>query len=130
MTGVVVFIVSPLYGGSASGIYITKHCCLINMLQKKDTVMFLICILISIRKELYCPPFLSATNMIKIQFTRSQVEFASREASARIHVERKMEQIKNIRIFQEIMSKSLSGMADSIFFVYSSLTNLLPALLK
>ena len=50
-------------------------------------------------------------------------------ASARIHVERKMEQIKNFRKFQGILPLSLGGVAD-YFFICSALTNLLPLLVK
>jgi hypothetical protein len=45
--------------------------------------------------KLYCPPFKT-----KDQFTKEEVECTRRIASARIHVERKMEQIKNFRILQ------------------------------
>jgi len=61
--------------------------------------------------KLYCPPFLP-----KSQFSNSEVECASRVASARIYVERKMEQIKNFRILQCILPIILSVMADSMFF--------------
>jgi hypothetical protein len=43
------------------------------------------------------------------------VEFTRRVASARIHVERKMVQIKNFRNLQGILPLSLGGVADSIF---------------
>jgi len=77
--------------------------------------------------KMYCPPFLKS---VEKRFTKDQVEFTRRVASARIHVERKMEQIKNFRILQGILPLSLSGVADSIFFVCSALTNLLPPLVK
>lgn len=64
------------------------------------------------------------------QFSKSEVECTRRIASARIHVERKMEQIKNFRILQGILPISLSSKADAIFFVCSALTNLLPPLVK
>lgn len=43
--------------------------------------------------KLHCPPFKT-----KSQFTKEEVEITRRIASARIHVERKMEQIQNFRI--------------------------------
>ena len=44
--------------------------------------------------KLYCPPFKS-----ELQFSRSEVETTRRIASARIHVERKMEQINFLKNF-------------------------------
>lgn len=76
--------------------------------------------------KLYCPPFMSS----KAQFSKAEVELTRRIASARIHVERKMEQIKNFRILQSVIPISLSNIVDSIFFVCSALTNLLPPLVK
>ena len=46
--------------------------------------------------KLYCPPF-----QTKEQFTKEEVECTRLIASARIHVERKMVQIKNFRILEE-----------------------------
>ena len=53
--------------------------------------------------KLYCPPFKT-----KEQFTKEEVELTRRIASARIHVERKMEQIKNFRILQGVLPLALS----------------------
>lgn len=60
--------------------------------------------------KLYCPPFKS-----KIQFSKGEVETTRRIASARIHVERKMEQLKNFRIFLGVMPLAVSDFADHIF---------------
>lgn len=73
----------------------------------------------------YCPPVKS-----ELQSSRSEVETTCRIASARIHVDRKMEHIKNFRILQGIMPLAISDFADQIFFVYASLTNLLPPLVS
>jgi hypothetical protein len=62
--------------------------------------------------KLYCPPFKT-----KDQFTKEEVECTRRIASARIHVERKMEQIKNFRILQGTLPLALSQVADDIFFI-------------
>lgn len=132
MTGAVSF-VSRLYGGSASDVFITRNSGLLDILDKGDAVMVdkgffhITSDLKAKGVKLYCPPFLSSS--VK-QFTKEQVECTRRVASARIHVERKMEQIKNFRILQGILPLSLSGIADTIFFVCSALTNLLPPLVK
>ena len=60
-------------------------------------------------------PHCSAPKSVEKRFIKDQVEFTRRVASARIHVERKMEQIKNFRILQGILPLSLGGVADSIF---------------
>ena len=126
-TGSVVF-VPTLYGGSASDVYISRNSGLIDLLEEGDKGFFHLNTAFKTKGiKMYCPPFMSAA--IK-QFTKEQIEFTRRVASARIHVERKMEQIKNFRILQGIMPLSLSGVADSIFFVCSALTNLLPPLIK
>jgi hypothetical protein len=132
MTGSVVF-VSKSYGGSASDVYISRNSGPIDLLEEGDAVMVdkgffhLNTDFKTKGIKMYCQPFMSAA--IK-QFTKEQIEFTRRVASARIHVEKKMEQIKNFRILQGIMPLSLSGVADSIFFVCSALTNLLPPLVK
>ncbi len=131
MTGAVV-LVSKLYGGSASDVFITRQSGLLELLETGDAVMvdkgF-----INLKSDfkgknikLYCPPFLSSSS----QLSKSEVECTRRVAAARIHVERKMEQIKNFRILQSILPISLSSAANSIFFVCSALTNLLPPLVK
>jgi hypothetical protein len=62
----------------------------------------------------------------KEQFTKEEVECTRRIASARIHVERKMEQIKNFRMLQGTLPLALSQVADDIFFICLAMTNLLP----
>lgn len=130
MTGVVVFI-SKLWPGSASDVEITRNSGLIHFLKKGDAVMVdkgFIHIANDLKckgVKLYCPPFKS-----ELQFSRSEVETTRRIASARIHVERKMEQIKNFRILQGIMPLAISDFADQIFFVCAALTNLLPPLVS
>lgn len=129
MTGAVTF-VSKLWPGSASDVDITRNSGLIDMLNEGDAVMVdkgFVHLRTDFRPKkikLYCPPF--KTNE---QFTKSEVEMTRRIASARIHVERKMEQIKNFRILQGILPLALSDIADEIFFVCSAMTNLLPPLI-
>ena len=130
MTGAVVF-VSKLWGGSASDVKITRDSSLLAMLDKGDAVMVdkgfihLKSDFEKIGVKLYCPPF--KTNE---QFSKEEVEFTRRIASARIHVERKMEQIKNFRILQGVLPIALSKISNELVFVCSALTNLMPSLVK
>jgi hypothetical protein len=129
-TGAVIFI-SKLWGGSASDVEITRRSGLIDMLDSRDAVMVdkgFTHIKSDLSKkgvQLYCPPFKT-----KEQFTKEEVECTRRIASARIHVERKMEQIKNFRILQGTLPLALSQVADDIFFVCSAMTNRVPPLVK
>lgn len=128
--GAVVF-VSRLWGGSVSDTQITRESGLYDLLEEGDAVMVdkgFIHIKGDLSQrgvKLYCPPFLT-----KNQFTKKEVESTRRIASARIHVERKMEQIKNFRILQGVIPISLCDIVDEVFFVCASLTNLLPPLVK
>lgn len=115
MTGAVVF-VSRLWPGSTSYVEITRKSGLFKQLNNGDAVMVdkgfihIQSDLKAIGVKLYCPPFKS-----KIQFSKGEVETTRRIASARIHVERKMEQIKNFRILQGVMPLAVSDFADHIF---------------
>ena len=130
MISVVVFI-SKLWPGSPSDVEITRSCGLIHLLKRGDAMIVdkgFIHIANNLKIKgfkLYCPPFKS-----ELQISRSEVETTRRIASARIHVERKMEQIKILRILQGIMPFAISDLADQIFFVYAALTNLLPPLVS
>lgn len=101
MTGVVVH-VSKLWGGSASDVHITRNSGLLEQIEPGDAVMIdkgFIQLKSDLEKKnakMYCPPFMSS----KAQFSKAEVELSRRIASARKHVERKMEQIKNFRILQ------------------------------
>lgn len=98
MTGAVVF-VPELWGGSASNVEI-----ILEMLNSGDAVMadkgfiHLKADLVKTGVKLYCPLFKT-----KDQFCRSEIELTRRIASARIHVQRKMEQMKNFRLLQSII---------------------------
>ncbi|XP_053399183.1 uncharacterized protein LOC123558297 [Mercenaria mercenaria] len=130
MTGAVV-LVSRLWPGSTSDVEITRSGGLFEQLEKGDAVMVdkgFVHIHTDLKPmgvKLYCPPFKS-----KCQFSKTGVETTRRIASARIHVERKMEQIKNFRILQGIMPLAISDFADQMFFVCSALTNMLPPLVS
>lgn len=103
--GAVVF-VSRLWGGSVSDTQITRESGLCDLLEEGDAVMVdkgFIHINGDLSQrgvKLYCRPFLT-----KNQFTKKEVESIRRIASGRIHVERKMEQIKNSRIPRSYTNK-------------------------
>lgn len=128
MTGAVC-LVSKLWGGSTSDVHITRNCGLLETLQPGDAVMAdkgFVHIQQDLEKmgvKLYCPPFKT-----KSQFSKEEVEINRRIASARIHVERKMEQIKNFRILQGLLPLALAPIANDLFFVCAALTNVLPPL--
>ena len=130
VTGAVIF-VSKLWGGSASDVKITRDSSLLAMLDKGDAVMVdkgfihLKSDFEKIGVKLYCPPFKT-----KEQFSKEEVELTRRIALARIHVERKMEQIKNFRILHGVLPIALSKISNELVFVCSALTNLMPSLVK
>ena len=93
MTGAVT-LVSKLYGGCTSDVEITRKSGLYDQLVPGDAVMAdkgFINIEGDLQKlsvKLYAPPLKTNT-----QLSKSDVEKTRRIASARIHVERKIEQI-------------------------------------
>ena len=64
------------------------------------------------------------------QLTRKEVEQTRRIAAVRIHVERKMEQIKNFRILQGIIHATEWNNANNIVLICTALTDLEPPLVK
>ena len=131
MTGAVVH-VSKLWSGSVSVVHITRSGGLLEQIEPGDAVVVdkgFIQLKSDLEKKnakLYCPPFMSS----KAQFSKSEFEFTKRIASARIHMERKIEQTKNFRILQGVTTINLSGIFNSIFFACSALTSLLRPLVK
>ena len=64
------------------------------------------------------------------QLTRKEVEQTRRIAAVRIHVERKMEQIKNFRILQGTIPATEWNNANNIVLICTALTNLEPPLVR
>ncbi|WAR24517.1 hypothetical protein MAR_038186, partial [Mya arenaria] len=99
-----------------TGVEITRQSGLLEQLKEGDAVMVnkgLIHLkpdLVKKDVKLDCPPFKT-----KEQFTIEEVNLTRRTASARIHVERKMEQIMNFRILQGVMPLVLNKIADDCF---------------
>ena len=90
-----VCLISKLWGGSTSDVHITRNFDLLEEIQPGDAVIadkrfiHIKTDLDMTGTKLYCPPFKT-----KSQFTKEEVENPRRIASARINVERKLEQIK------------------------------------
>lgn len=109
---------SKLWPGSTLDVKITRKSGLFKQLNNRDAVMVdkgfihIQSDLKAIGVKLYCPPFKS-----KIQFSKGEVQTTRRIASARFHVERKMEQIKKIHILQGVMPLAFNDFPDHIFLL-------------
>ena len=64
------------------------------------------------------------------QLSTKEVEQTRRIAAVRIHVERKMEQIKNFRILQGTIPAKEWNNANNIVLICTALTNLEPPLVN
>lgn len=105
---------SKLWGGNASDKQIVKESGILNLLEKGDSVMadkgFTIQDLLDpLGVTLNMPPKRESNR----QLSRREVEQTRRIAAVRIHVERKMEQIKNIRIVK-VSSQLQNGIIQAI----------------
>jgi len=69
------------------------------------------------------PPFL----LDKQQLTAGEVEEGRKIAAVRIHVECAIARIKQFAILEETLPLSMARLSNQIVFVYSMLTNFLPA---
>jgi hypothetical protein len=126
--GAVTFL-SQLWGGNASDKQIVKESGLLNLLEPGDSVMadkgFTIEDLLDpLGVTLNMPPMRDSNR----QLSRKEVEQTRRIAAVRIHVERKMEQIKNFRILHGIIPATEWHNADNIVLICAALTNLEPPL--
>ena len=127
-TGVVTFL-SKLWGGNASDMQIVQESGLLDLLEKGDSVMadkgFLIQDLLDpLGVTLNMPPKRDSNR----QMSRQEVEQTRRIAAVRIHVERKMEQIKNFRILQGVIPATEWHNANNIVLICAALSNLEPPL--
>ncbi len=126
--GAVTFL-SRLWGGNVSDKQIVKESGLLDLLEAGDSVMadkgFTIEDLLEpLNITLNMPPMRESDR----QLSRKEVEQTRRIAAVRIHVERKMEQIKNFRILQGIIPATEWHNADNIVLICAALTNLEPPL--
>lgn len=125
-----VSIVSRLWGGNASDRYIVQNDDLIPKLSPGDVIMadkgFTIDDLLPANIGLNVPPRVST----KSQMSSSEFFKTAHIASARIVVEMKMEQVKNIQILHSVLPLSEAHLAEQTTVTCVSLTNLLPPLLQ
>ena len=74
--------------------------------------------------KLNMPPYLKG----KSQLTMNEMIETRRIASARIHVERAMERIKNYHFFDRVLPSALRDLASQTFYVCAVLCNFWPPL--
>ena len=101
--------VSDLYGGHCSDKVIVEHCGILHLLDKGDAVMadrgFEIQDLLAPKKVyLIIPPFMRS----KDQLNPDEEDETREITSARIHVERVIESVKNFNILKQILSNSMA----------------------
>ena len=109
---------SKLWGSNASDKQIVKESGLLDLLEKGDNVMadkgFLIQDLLDpLGVTLNMPPKRDSNR----QLSRQEVEQTRRIAAVRIHVERKIEQIKNFRILQGVIPATEWHNANNIVLI-------------
>ena len=126
--GAITFI-SDLYAGAISDKELTKQSGILQLLEIGDTVMAdrgfdIQDDLTSLGVKLNVPPFLKG----KKQLSPQEMIETRWIASARIHVERAMERIKNYHIFDKVLPRSLSDVTNQMFYVCAVLSNFWPPL--
>lgn len=118
--------VSGLYGGTASDKFIFNDSGLIDLLESRDAVMvdrgFFIeeeCSQKDVR--IIRPAFLPTGES---QLPREDAEYSRQVASARVHIERCMERLKNFDIFHKEIPSHLLGVMPDVVIVICGLYNL------
>ena len=121
--------VSELYAGRSTDKQITKHCGILELLERGDDVMadrgFDIQGDLPEGVSLNIPPFLEGKNQLSLQ---KEIE-TRRIASVRVHVERAIERIKNYRILQTKFQLSMASDLNKIWVTCCYLVNFLPPLI-
>ena len=129
-SGAVTFL-SQLWGANASDKHIVRESGLLNLLEAGDGIMagkgFDIDGLL---KPLGITLNMPRKRDSNRQLTRKEVEKTRRIAAVRIHVERKMEQIKNFRNLQGTIPATEWNNANNIVLICTALTNLEPLLVR
>ena len=121
--------VSELFPGSISDKELTRKSGLLDLLENGDSVMAdrgfdIQDDLTPLGVKLNIPPFLKG----KKQLEENERIETRRIASLRIHVERAMERIKNLHIFDRTLPATLTDVCEQMFFVCAALSNFLPPL--
>lgn len=127
--GLITFL-SRCFGGRASDKRIVVHCGILDKCEFGDGVMvdkgFMIeeeCVIRHLL--LYRPPFLSK----KKALTKAEALKTAEIASARVHVERKINQLRDFEILVQPVSLKLIPYMDDILLVCGALANLSPPIL-
>ena len=121
--------VSPVYEGSVSDRSLTEESGLLELLEKGDSVMAdkgfdIQDLLALLGVKLNIPPMRQGNR----QMAPHDIVKTKKIAAVRIHVERKMRQIKCYDLIAQQMDNTMFDSIDSIVFVCSVLTNFQPAL--
>lgn len=79
-------------------------------------------------KKVKCvlPPFVQS----KLQFTRSEVYQGKRIARARIHVERVIGRLKELRLLQNTLPLTMVDLCDHIWIIAGAIVNMQPPLVQ
>ena len=122
--------VSKVWSGSVSDREITQKCGFLDLLEPGDDVMadrgFKVRDLLLVKKcTLNIPPSTTGKPLSRKQVTKTR-----RIASARIHVERAIERIKNFKMLQGVIPLTLKPVIDQIVVVCAALCNMYPKLAK
>ena len=124
-------VVSKGYGGLSSDRHIFEDCGVISKIEQNTACMvdrgFNVQDLLLVKQvKLYLPPFTKGQS----QFTKQSVQKGQAIAKARIHVERAMERVNRLRIFNSVIPLKMKDLLDDIVLIYAALTNLMPPLIK
>lgn len=130
VSGAVSFL-SDAFEGSISDRQLFKRSGILSHLNKNDLVMadrgFNIGdICNSVGCTIIVPPFLSGRH----KFTKHEVDMTRSIASARIHVERTIGRLKEFRILQKVIHKTLVPIISQMTFVIAMLVNFQEPLVK
>lgn len=122
---------SDAFEGSISDKMLFKECGIIQSLQRGDSILADRGFTISdICNEIGCtvviPPFLDGRE----QFTKDEVDLTRSIAAARIHVERIIGRMKNFRLLQKVIPKTLVPIISQVAFVIAMLVNFQEPLVK
>ena len=114
--------VSTLYGGNISDRQLTEQSGLLDLLEPGDSVMadrgFTIADLLDTKGVALNIPPMKTSN----QFTERELTTTRRIATLRIHIERAIGRIKNLKILSDIPN-NMARIADQIFFVCAMFSN-------
>lgn len=122
---------SDAFEGSISDKALFKECGIIQFLQKDDLILAdrgfnLSDICNEIRCKIVIPPFLCGRK----QFSKDEVDLTRTVASARVHVERIIGRVKDFRLLQKVIPKTLVPIISQIAFVICMLVNFQEPIVK